>query len=186
VSDATILTQVGFYSINPLVEVHTVNDRFTHTMIANTSDLPELSTFDLMVDCTDNATTRYLLSDLAVKHNVTLVSGGAVGLEGWVGVWNLPVPAAEVKSIDKSIANGPNSQQVTTSRGPCLRCVYTQSTNDNSGNCEDDGILGPVVGTIGVLMATEAVKLLVGLHGELSFRKCVTLLTQSQSTSIQI
>lgn len=114
-----------------------------------------------MIDCTDNATTRYLLSDLAVEHDVTLVSGGAVGLEGWVGVWNLPSPESKA---DKGQAQNTSE----SSRGPCLRCIYPQSKNDNSGNCEDDGILGTVVGTIGLLMANEAIKLLVGLHGELS------------------
>jgi len=113
-----------------------------------------------MVDCTDNSTTRYLLSDLAVAHNVTLVSGGAVGLEGWVGVWNLP--ASQPSPAHAESTNGQDEYV----RGPCLRCIYPQSQNDNSGNCEDDGILGTVVGTIGLLMANEAIKLLVGLHGK--------------------
>lgn len=140
----------------------TINERFTPSLLESHDNATrlDLAAFDLIIDCTDNATTRYLLSDLAVRHGVTLVSGGAVGLEGWVGVWNLPSPEGTTANQGQSVSE--------SSRGPCLRCIYPQSSNDNSGNCEDDGILGPVVGTIGVLMANEAIKLLVGLHGELN------------------
>lgn len=146
------------------MNVNTINDRFTRSLLKtqNGKSKLDLASFDLIVDCTDNAKTRYLLSDLAVENNVTLVSGGAVGLEGWVGVWNLPSPASS--AIPASHSNALSGQDVP-SRGPCLRCIYAQSSNDNSGNCEDDGILGTVVGTIGLLMANEAIKLLVGLHG---------------------
>lgn len=109
----------------------------------------DLASFTLVVDCTDNARTRYLLSDACVNANVTLVSGGAVGLEGWSGVWNLP-PA----------------ESTSSGRGPCLRCIYPQTKHDNSGNCEDEGVLGTVTGVIGTLMANEAIKLVVGLHGK--------------------
>lgn len=144
------------------MKVRTINSRFT-TALLKTQDKGsylDLSSFDLLVDCTDNATTRYLLSDLAVQNQVTLVSGGAVGLEGWVGVWNLPGRQENDSSLQSS------NESDAKPRGPCLRCIYPQSQKDNSGNCEDDGILGTVVGTIGVLMANEAIKLLVGLHGE--------------------
>ena len=146
------------------MNVKTVNERFTRALLETRDEKSklDLASFDLIVDCTDNATTRYLLSDLAVAAGVTLVSGGAVGLEGWVGVWNLPAPSSSATLVNPS--NASNGQDVT-SRGPCLRCIYPQSSNDNSGNCEDDGILGTVVGTIGLLMANEAIKLLVGLHG---------------------
>lgn len=143
--------------------MRTINRRFTPALLQETSEDTrlDLPSYDLMVDCTDNAPTRYLLSDLAVANNVTLVSGGAVGLEGWVGVWNLPAQQQPM-----SAATQPAGDQLSSPRGPCLRCIYPQSQHDNSGNCEDDGILGTVVGTIGILMANEAIKLLVGLHGE--------------------
>lgn len=148
------------------MKVRTINERFTRALLDSEDKASklDLGSFDMMVDCTDNAPTRYLLSDLAIQHNITLVSGGAVGLEGWVGVWNLPAPNQAATSSATQVVNG---QKAVSSRGPCLRCIYPQSQHDNSGNCEDDGILGTVVGTIGLLMANEAVKLLVGLHGKL-------------------
>lgn len=123
------------------------------------SSIGRLADFSLVLDCTDNARTRYLLSDACVDANVTLVSGGAVGLEGWSGVWNLPCP-------DEQSSGVADSGSSTPARGPCLRCIYPQSKQDNSGNCEDDGILGTVAGMIGTLMANDAIKLLIGAHGE--------------------
>lgn len=134
-----------------------VNARFDEEQLDPAiSQVGSLSDFSLVMDCTDNARTRYLLSDACVDADVTLVSGGAVGLEGWSGIWNLP----GAQSHPQDCSDGS-----TDARGPCLRCIYPQSAQDNSGNCEDDGILGTVVGVIGTLMATDAIKLLVGLHG---------------------
>lgn len=154
-------------SLNPHVHVRTIPRRFTLALLEETIEDTrlDLPSYDLMVDCSDNAPTRYLLSDLAVANNITLVSGGAVGLEGWVGVWNLPAQQ-QAKSAGTQLAG----DQASSPRGPCLRCIYPQAQHDNSGNCEDDGILGTVVGTIGILMANEAIKLLVGLHGETRIR----------------
>lgn len=131
-----------------------VEQGLTRETLATLSELA-LDHFTLVIDCTDNARTRYCLSDACVRADVTLVSGGAIGLEGWSGVWNLP-PAANPAADDR------NPDQA---RGPCLRCVYPSTAHDDSGNCEDEGVLGTVTGTIGTLMANEAIKLLVGLHG---------------------
>lgn len=157
--------------INPLVDVRTIYDRFTRDLLrpinldsADRSARPpavELAGYDLAIDCTDNARTRYLLSDECVKANVTLVSGGAVGLEGWSGVWNLPPQSQPALGQEKPAP-------IDEARGPCLRCIYPQTKYDNSGNCEDEGVLGTVVGTIGMLMAGDAIKLLAGLHGALA------------------
>lgn len=131
---------------------------------STSSDSPqlELSSFTLVVDCTDNARTRYLLSDSCVQANVTLCSGGAIGLEGWVGVWNLPPAPPSASPNTESSA----TQVASSVRGPCLRCIYPQTKHDNAGNCEDEGVLGTVTGVIGTLMASEAIKLLSGMHGK--------------------
>lgn len=100
--------------------------------------------FNLVIDCTDNPETRYLLSDACVLASVPLVSGGAIGLEGWSSVWNLPMGDV---------------------RGPCMRCIYPRKRGENAANCEDEGVLGTVTGIIGTLMACSAIKLLTGIHG---------------------
>ena len=72
-------------------------------------------------------------------------------MDGQVVLWNLPPSDSEA-------------------RGPCYRCVFpeTPSATQDSQNCEDEGVMGSVTGVIGTLMASEAIKYLVGLHG-LSF-----------------
>jgi adenylyltransferase and sulfurtransferase len=111
---------------------------------------PPLSSYDLVLDCTDNAPTRYFLNDACVQEGKTLVSGAAIRAEGWNVVWNLDSPSGQ------------------SLRGPCYRCVFPEpDTPQEGGRCEDEGVLGVVPGVIGVLMACEAVKLLTGLHGTL-------------------
>ena len=147
-----------------------VQARFDDNQLdVNTSSIGKLSDFSLVLDCSDNARTRYLLSDACVDADVTLVSGGAVGLEGWSGVWNLPCP-------DEHSSGAADSSSSSPARGPCLRCIYPQSKQDNSGNCEDDGILGTVVGVVGTLMANDASKLLIGAHGESVWLRAGSLL----------
>lgn len=109
--------------------------------------LLDLTRFSLVLDCSDNAPTRYLLSDLCVAANMPLVSGAAIRTEGQVSVWNLP--AADEGG----------------QRGPCLRCVFPETGQTAGGRCEDEGVLGPAVGVTGVLMAWGALKLLLGSHG---------------------
>jgi molybdopterin/thiamine biosynthesis adenylyltransferase len=131
---------------NSLVDVKPLHDSLSPSILLSLNlDFPS---FDLILDCSDNAPTRYLLNDACVAYNKILVSGAAIRLEGQLVNWNLPAPG--------------NS----TERGPCYRCVFPEAaTSQDSQNCEDEGVLGTVTGTIGTMMAAEAIKLLTGLHG---------------------
>ncbi|KAL4883230.1 hypothetical protein BJY04DRAFT_226670 [Aspergillus karnatakaensis] len=100
--------------------------------------------YDLILDCTDNPATRYLISDIAVLLGKPLVSASALRTEGQLMVLNNPPRPAGDKS-----------------GGPCYRCVFPKPPPANSvTSCADGGILGPVVGTMGVLQALEAIKVL--------------------------
>ena len=102
-----------------------------------------ISAYDIVLDCTDNPATRYLISDLCVLLGKVLVSGAAQKLEGQVTVLNYPLPDSE-------------------ERGPCYRCLFpTPPSPEMVKSCGEIGILGPVVGTIGTLMASEALRLIV-------------------------
>ena len=120
---------------------------FALTPLKLTASELDFPSFDLVLDCSDNANTRYLLNDACVAHSKVLVSGAAIRFEGQVVLWNLPA----------------YGQQPA---GPCYRCVFPESSSASaSQNCEDEGVLGSVTGVIGTLMASEAVKYLTGLHG---------------------
>ncbi|OSX59064.1 hypothetical protein POSPLADRAFT_1152237 [Postia placenta MAD-698-R-SB12] len=101
-----------------------------------------LAPYDLVLDCTDNLPTRYLLSDTAVRLRRALVSGAAQQLDGQLCVYNL----------------GPGA-------GPCFRCLFPRApAPEAAGSCAELGVLGAVTGVVGALQAAEAVKLLTGLH----------------------
>ncbi|KAK5952634.1 glycerol-3-phosphate dehydrogenase [Knufia fluminis] len=99
--------------------------------------------YDIVLDCTDNPATRYLISDLCVLLGKVLVSGAAQRLEGQITVLNYLLPGGE-------------------GRGPCYRCVFPNPPSPEMvKGCGEIGILGPVVGAIGTLMASEALRLVV-------------------------
>ncbi|KAI2470059.1 ThiF family protein [Annulohypoxylon bovei var. microspora] len=104
-----------------------------------------VSKYDLVLDCTDHPTSRYLISDICVLLQKTLVSASALRTDGQLIVLNNP-PAA----------------QGSTDGGPCYRCVFPKPPPaDSVVSCGEGGILGPVVGVMGVLQALEAIKIIV-------------------------
>jgi adenylyltransferase/sulfurtransferase len=93
---------------------------------------------DVILDGTDNAETRYLINDLAVKHGITWVYGACVGTEGRV-------------------------MTVRPGDGPCLRCLFPEPpTAGELPTCDTAGVLGPLAGIVASLQAVAAIKLLSG------------------------
>ncbi|CCM04692.1 uncharacterized protein FIBRA_06878 [Fibroporia radiculosa] len=123
--------------INSRIRVEPVTSALT---ASNAQTL--LADYDIILDCTDNLPTRYLLSDTAVQLNRPLVSGAAQQFDGQLCIYNL----------------GPG-------QGPCFRCLFPKPpAPEMAGSCEELGILGAVTGVIGTLQAMEAIKLITGLH----------------------
>lgn len=108
-------------------------------------DAPSIfAAYDLILDCTDNPATRYLISDTAVLLHKPLVSASALRTEGQL-----------------TVLNNPPQPPGDPSGGPCYRCVFPRPPPPTSIlSCADGGIVGPVVGTMGVLQALEAIKVL--------------------------
>ncbi|XP_075989947.1 ubiquitin-like activating enzyme 4 isoform X2 [Anticarsia gemmatalis] len=116
----------------------------------STNAIQIASKYDVVLDCTDNAPTRYLLSDLCVLAKLPLISGSALKLEGQLTVYCY---RADLHSVDKS----------STYRGPCYRCVFSVPPSpDALGSCSQHGVAPPVPGVIGTLQATEALKFIIG------------------------
>ncbi|MFQ5711559.1 MAG: ThiF family adenylyltransferase [Candidatus Geothermarchaeales archaeon] len=107
-----------------------------------------LSGVDVVVDGLDNMRTRYLVNKVCVEQEVPYVFAGAIGLEGNVTVFSPP-------------------------ETPCLECVFGGLDDAYLPTCETRGILGVTAGTIGLIEATEAIKLITGigetLKGKLLF-----------------
>ncbi|CAK3910919.1 Adenylyltransferase and sulfurtransferase uba4 [Lecanosticta acicola] len=113
--------------------------------LSPSSALRIFSQYDLILDCTDHPTSRYLISDACVLAQKPLVSASALKTEGQLIVLNNPPrPAGDA------------------SGGPCYRCIFPKPPPaDSVLSCGEGGILGPVVGTMGVLQALEALKLVL-------------------------
>lgn len=134
--------KASMLAINPNVIVHCYQQR------ANPKWLNEhLDKVTLMVDCSDNAEIRYAMNDVAIAKKIPWVSGAAVGFTGQVAVFD--------PSEDNS---------------PCYRCLYPTLSSETL-SCAESGVLSPVVGVIGSLQATEALRILTGFgekqHGYL-------------------
>ena len=125
-------------ALNPGVTVVTHE---VHLSSANVDEIFE--GYDLVVDGSDNFPTRYLVSDACVKEGLAHVYGAVYRFEGQVSVfW----PAYAKR------------------RGPCYRCLYPEPPPaEFAPSCADAGVLGVLPGVIGLLQATEAIKLLLGI-----------------------
>ena len=141
-------------ALNPDVDVQAHPVRLDAT---NASDL--IGQYDLVIDCTDNFSTKFLLNDVCVRKRVPVIFSSVYQYEGQL----------QVVRSDRD--------------GACLRCVWPEATRDGIvGNCAEAGVLGPVPGTFGSLQAFEALKLLLDLPGQLSEELLVLdLLTLSVS-----
>ena len=138
-------TYIDISSLNPNITYINHPGRLTPT------NAPEvISSYDLVLDCTDHPTSRYLISDICVLLSKPLVSASALRTDGQLTVLNYPPRAP-------GDATG----------GPCYRCVFPKPPPAESVvSCGDGGIIGPVVGVMGVLQALEAIKVIVAGLGK--------------------
>lgn len=118
--------------------------------------------YDLVLDCTDNPASRYLISDICILLRKPLISASALRTDGQLIVLNSPpLPPGE-------------------EGGPCYRCVFPKPPPAESVvSCGDGGILGPAVGVMGVLQAVEAIKIISGGKLEVDSKE-----TKSEPTSM--
>jgi sulfur-carrier protein adenylyltransferase/sulfurtransferase len=109
---------------------------------SNAADI--VGQYDLVIDCTDNFSTKFLLNDVCVHKRLPAIFSSVYQYEGQI----------QVVRPDRD--------------GACLRCIWPEATRDGIvGNCAEAGVLGPVPGTFGCLQAFEALKLLLDLPGQL-------------------
>ncbi len=101
--------------------------------------------YTYIVDGSDNFKTKFLLNDYCLKNRKTLISGAISKFDGHIFTFNFK---------NKKI--------------PCLRCFYQENKiSDDLLNCEAEGILGTIAGTIGTLQANEVLKKILNLNGNI-------------------
>lgn len=119
--------------LNPDIKIEVHTGRLT-----GENALQTVSSYDLVLDCTDNFKTRFILNDACLSLNKPFVYGGVLG---YIGQLMFIMPG----------------------RGPCFRCLYRSEPAGSAPDCSTLGVLGAVPGVIGTLQACEAVKYLGGV-----------------------
>ncbi|MDN2663512.1 molybdopterin-synthase adenylyltransferase MoeB [Psychromonas sp. 14N.309.X.WAT.B.A12] len=128
------VTKQRLQQLNSDIKVRSINKQMPEQQLSM-----ELTMADLVLDCTDNIATRQMINKACVEAKVPLIVGAAIRLEG------------QLMFFDHSQAES-----------PCYHCLFP-SSEEQTLNCSNSGIIGPVVGTIGTLQALEAIKYFVGL-----------------------
>lgn len=130
------LKTLSKYNPNPKYEVYPEN-----LTIKNANEI--IKKYDIVLDASDNALTRYLLNDAVHLNKKILISGSALGWEGQLTVFGFETDA------------------------PCYRCLFPICPK-NMMTCGEAGVVGMVPGIIGLLQAIETMKIIVGVPGILS------------------
>ncbi len=120
-----------------------------------------ISNYDIVLDCTDNFHTKFLLHDICFQEKKVLVQASVYQYEGQLQVFDF-----------------------RNQEGPCWRCLWAIPPEDGcTGTCAEVGVLGPLLGVMGSLQAVEALKIILGkpflTNGKSLF---VDLLTLSMDT----
>ena len=130
------------YGLNPGILVHTFNVRADAALLDTL-----VAQADAVLDCCDNFATRQAVNTACVAHHKPLVSGAAIQMDGQISVYDPRNPLS-----------------------PCYACLFPADSQFEEARCATMGVLAPLVGIIGALQATEALKLLVGFGKPLTGR----------------
>ena len=126
--------------INPDIRIE------THRLRADDALLARLAAeADVVIDCSDNFSTRQAVNRACVAHARPLVAGAAIRFDGQLSVYDTRDPTS-----------------------PCYACLFPPDADFEETRCAVLGVFAPVVGAIGTLQASEALKLLAGIGPSLA------------------
>lgn len=126
--------QLTLKNLNPGIQIKTYKSRLD---IGNVDEV--IPDYDIIVDGCDNFQTRYLVNDACLNHRKLNVHGSVFWFEGQASVFCAP-------------------------DGPCYRCLFEEAPSaELAPNCAEAGVLGVLPGSIGLLEATEVIKLILGI-----------------------
>lgn len=121
-------------SLNPTCQVEALDKRVDEPLLKEL-----ISEVDVVVDCTDNFSTRHLINRVCVSYRKVLISGAALRFDGQVSVFDFRNP-----------------------HSPCYACVFPPDPNYVETNCASLGIFAPLVGIIGTIAAAQALQVIIG------------------------
>ena len=143
--------------LNNTISITAYPKKLTHQ-----NSLSLFKNYDIIVDGTDNFETRYLINDAAIITNKPVVFGAIYKFEGQVSVFNYKA-------------------------GPSYRCLFSdQQEKEQSGHCEDVGVLGVLPGIIGSMQANEVLKMILEIGNILSGKLLIYNALNFQTSVIKI
>ncbi len=145
-------------AINPDVQVTTVSRRADEALFRSL-----LSDADVAIDCSDNFAARQALNRACIGTRTPLVSGSAIGFDGQMTVFD---PRDETS--------------------PCYACLFPPSQAVEEVRCATMGVFAPLVGIVGTLEATEALKLLSGMGSSMVGRLLLVDTRHTEFTDIRV
>jgi molybdopterin-synthase adenylyltransferase len=107
--------------------------------------LSEVGKADIVLDCSDNFSTRHAINKACVRHGKPLVSGAAIRFDGQITSFDL-------RRVDS----------------PCYHCLFPESASSEEERCAIMGVFAPLVGIIGAMQAGEAIRMLAGVGQSLT------------------
>jgi molybdopterin/thiamine biosynthesis adenylyltransferase len=133
------VTATRLCKLNPDIKITAITNRLQGDALREA-----VKSSDVVLDGCDNFATRFELNDVCVAAGRRLISGAAIRLEGQLAVF------------------GPDFDN-----SPCYRCLYAEA-DESMDSCAGNGVLAPVPGVIGTMMAVEALKYFAGIASDTS------------------
>ncbi len=146
------------HELNPLVQVAAWNTRADNAFLSQHVPL-----VDVVIDCSDNFTTRHVVNHACVRFGKPLVSGAAIRFDGQISVYD------------------PRS-----GKHPCYACVFPANAQLEETRCSTMGVFAPLVGIIGSVQAAEALKLICGVGTTLAGRLLMLDARSMEWTDVQL
>jgi molybdopterin/thiamine biosynthesis adenylyltransferase len=120
--------------LNSTIQIQTIQAKATNSLLDEL-----LPSVDVVLDCTDNFSTRQLINAVCVKNKTPLVSGSALKFDGQVSVFDPRNP-----------------------KSPCYACIFSPDEQFDEISCSSMGIFSPLVGIVGAMQAAQALQVLIG------------------------
>ena len=138
-------------AINPEVKIRTINARLDNEKLQQ-----EAQAADLVLDATDNFSSRFAINLACAKAAKPLVSAAAIRFEGQISIYDH-----------------------SDSTCPCYRCLYSDQHTDSRDTCEQAGVISPLLGILGSMQALETIKMITNtgqtLKGRLLLLDALTM-----------
>ena len=133
--------EAALKGLNPDVQVKRIEQRLEGEALDQA-----VAGADVVVDASDNFTTRFAINRSCIKNGKPLVSGAAIRMEGQVAVFDSQDP-----------------------QSPCYQCLYSEGDDDDA-SCSHNGVMAPLVGIIGSVQAMETIKIITDIGSNLTGR----------------